>query len=264
MPDNDDIKVRESEPDKENSKSQPVGDNLHGGHRNRLKQAFLRDGLEGMYPHNALELLLFFAIPRVDTNDVAHELISKFGSLVGVFDASYEELKSVKGVGDNAAMLIKLIPQMYAKYAESAYSGKSFTDIKDIMIFFMTQFWGVNVEKLRLVCFDDRMKIRKNLIISSGGSSSVRIDVKAIVEAAIASGCSTCAIAHNHPLSDCRPSDEDISITRRLQRFLGELGITLVDHVVVGMDGAFGIISAKYAGLSEVKVVASTASGESR
>ena len=90
--------------------------NPHEGHRERLKERFLNEGLLGFHDHNILELLLFYVIPRKDTNEIAHELLREFGSLSAVFDADIELLKQVPGIGDNAATFIKLIPQLARAY----------------------------------------------------------------------------------------------------------------------------------------------------
>ena len=89
---------------------------VHDGHRERLKSRFLEHGIDSFNDLNALELLLFYAIPRRDTNVIAHALLDRFGGLSGVFEASVPELTDVPGVGENAALLLKLVPQMMKKY----------------------------------------------------------------------------------------------------------------------------------------------------
>ena len=89
---------------------------LHDGHRNRLKNRFLNEGLTNFEDHNVLELLLFYSIPRSDTNEIAHELLNKFGSLHGVFEAGMEDLMSVNGISRHSAVLIKMIPELFVVY----------------------------------------------------------------------------------------------------------------------------------------------------
>lgn len=88
----------------------------HEGHRERLKNRFLTSSLDNFEPHNILELLLFYSIPRQDTNEIAHALLDRFGSLKGVFDADFSELIKIKGIKENSATLIKLIPQISRAY----------------------------------------------------------------------------------------------------------------------------------------------------
>lgn len=92
---------------------------LHAGHRARLKKLAAEKGLWGLPDHVILELLLFYALPRVDTNDIAHRLIRRFGSLQRVFDADPQELIQVPGVGENAALLLKFIPALTERYSLS-------------------------------------------------------------------------------------------------------------------------------------------------
>ena len=98
--------------------------NPHSGHRDRMRQRFIRDGLDSFQDHEALELLLFYAIPRRDVNELAHRLLLRFGSLSGVFDASMDQLTTVEGLGPQAAALIKLVPQLNRKYQLSRLKGE--------------------------------------------------------------------------------------------------------------------------------------------
>ena len=99
---------------------------LHGGHRERVRKRFISEDLDNFSPHNVLELLLFYAIPQKDTNEIAHRLLNTFGSLSGVFDAPIEELKNVNGIGENAAVFIKLLPSACRRYMDDKF-GKAHT-----------------------------------------------------------------------------------------------------------------------------------------
>ena len=90
--------------------------NLHEGHRQRLKERFIKNGLSDFEDHNVLELLLFYSVPRSDTNELGHKLLKKFGSLSNVFDAPVDELCKVEGIGLHSATLIKLIPELCNLY----------------------------------------------------------------------------------------------------------------------------------------------------
>ena len=88
----------------------------HEGHRQRLKNRFLTEGLDSFETHNILELLLFYSIPQRDTNGIAHKLLDTFGSLKGVFEADFEELIKIDGIKENTATLLKLIPEVARAY----------------------------------------------------------------------------------------------------------------------------------------------------
>jgi len=109
---------------------------IHDGHRQRLKQRFVKEGLTSFESHNILELLLFYALPRQDTNVIAHELIDNFKTLTGVFNAPYEELIKVKGLGENGATLIKLIPQLLSAYTVETNANQPMNDVRRICNYF--------------------------------------------------------------------------------------------------------------------------------
>ncbi len=218
-------------------------ENPHKGHRKRLREQFIKNGLESMQPHQALELLLFYAIPQADTNVYAHELIDRFGSLCGVFNASYEDLQSVNGIGENSAALIKLVPQIYTMYAASEFDGKELKSMQDMCRMAIAMFYGRAVEETRLICLDDGFRIRLNSKIACGDGSSVTFSARKVVETVMRTSCSKCVLIHNHPHASSMPSNEDIAITENLKRLLKEVGVNLLDHIVVGNDGARTIIS---------------------
>ncbi len=95
---------------------------IHSGHRARVKQRFLRGGLDSFDDHQVLELLLFYALPQRDVNELAHALLNHFGTLSAVFDAPEQELLQVPGIGENAAVLVKLLPQIARRYLISKES----------------------------------------------------------------------------------------------------------------------------------------------
>ena len=130
---------------------------MHENHRERVKKRFLSSGLDDFAPHNVLELLLFYAVPQKDTNQTAHLLIDRFGSLDKVFDATVEELKEVNGIGDHAATLIKLIPALARRYAiEKNKEGLVFNNVDTMGQYFVSQYIGVTVETVLLLSLDNK------------------------------------------------------------------------------------------------------------
>lgn len=220
--------------------------NPHEGHRQRLKERFLKTGLESFQAHEILELLLFYARPRIDTNEIAHALIEKFGSLSGVFDANPEDIASVKGMGENAAVLLKMIPQLASAYGRSKTESEVMDGSKKICAHFFNCFIGVKNEQLRVACLDDGLKIRSEGVVIEGGVSAVPMDVRKIVEFAYRSGCEMIIIAHNHPNGLPVPSETDIAVTNKLFSVLKSVGIKLLDHIIVNKDMASSMYDAGY------------------
>ena len=97
-------------------KGRTKANHMHDGHRDRVRERFAKTGFDGMASHEIIEMLLFYSVPRKDTNEIAHRLIKQFGSLAGVFEANLEELQKVKGVTFNSAVLIKMMLPLYHEY----------------------------------------------------------------------------------------------------------------------------------------------------
>ena len=207
---------------------------IHDGHRSRVKRRFLESGLDGFDEHTKLELLLFYSIPRSDVNPLAHSLISKFGSISGVFDAPLEELMAVKGVSENTATLIKLVPQMARQYM---ISKASFEDIlvttEKAGAFLVPFFVGERDETVYMVCMDAKKKVLSCKRLFTGSPNISLLSVRKIVENALTYNATYVIIAHNHPSGIALPSREDIDTTIRIREALAGVDVELVDHIIV-------------------------------
>ena len=210
---------------------------IHDGHRSRMKQEFLQGGLTHFSEPRALELLLFYSRMQGDVNPTAHALLDAFGSLAGVLDADPQELMSVPGVGENTAVLLKLIPALAAKYLASRTSAETIIrnsgDLRDL---FAPYFFGARNELSFLACFDSKLKLLGVRKISEGGPNETNIGPRQIATAALSYNASAVVLAHNHPSGLASPSDDDISTTRYLFQVLRGLGIVLYDHVILADD----------------------------
>ena len=224
---------------------------IHEGHRQRLKKTFLENGLKAFNPHTILELLLFYAVPRQDTNVIAHKLINQFKTLSGVFNAPYEQLIKVKGLGENGATLIKLVPQLLSVYSVDMNSNQPMDDIKMICNYFYGCYIGVKTEQLRVCCLDDSLNVVSCVVIQDGGVNAVPINVRKIIETTYHSNCSLIIIAHNHPNGQALPSDADIKVTRQLYHTLKSVGIRLLDHIIVGPNDALSMKDTGYFNIFE-------------
>lgn len=206
---------------------------LHDGHRQRSKRRYLALGAEGMEDHQLLELLLFYAIPRQDTNETAHRLIQRFGSLQGVLHAAPEELTSVEGVGENAAVLVRLVGDMALRARCSSLPQKVLNSPDRTGAYFMELLAGEKKEMLYQVCLDAKGKLLTCRCISKGSVAASPVSVRQVVENALYAGASSIILAHNHPSGVALPSQQDLLVTRQIQEALSPLNIRLADHVVV-------------------------------
>ena len=223
-------------------------ENLHEGHRKRMKERFIKSGLDDFAPHNILELLLFYSIPRGDTNPVTHRLIDTFGSLSGVFDATPEELAKVDGVGENSAILISMIPQIARKYLEDkADTANIVGGCSDIGAFLLPKFVGRTNEALMMVSIDNKNKIISCSVVAEGTVDSAKVSRRKIMEEAMKVKATRVILAHNHPCGVAVPSSEDVVMTKEIGRLFAQVGIELVDHIIVANDDYVSMAASGFA-----------------
>ncbi|MBR3868106.1 MAG: RadC family protein [Clostridia bacterium] len=226
--------------------------NPHDGHRQRMREQFLKaNGLDSFPDHNVLEMLLFYSISRADTNELAHRLIDTFGSLNGVFDAPYSALKDVKGVGEQTAVLIKLIPSLVKKYLEGSVSDKNHIQTtEDAVEYLRPKFATLKNEELIMVCMNNAGKILNSTVISKGGSDFAEVDTRKIVQEVISSNATQVIIAHNHPGGICAPSSADVKITNNISALLHSINARLANHIIITDTDYFSFAATpKYASL---------------
>lgn len=210
---------------------------LHTGHRARLKAQFLQAGLDAFTDIQVLELLLFYANPRQDTNPIAHRLLNQFGTLSAVLDAPVELLESVKGVGENTALLLHLIPCVCRRYLIDRASYEQILDSTEKAgAFLVPYFFGARDEMVYLLCLDAKCKVLDCRMLSVGGVNTAAVSVRKIVEAALACNATSVVLAHNHTSGIALPSKEDEATTRQIRTALDAVGILLVDHIIVADD----------------------------
>lgn len=212
---------------------------IHDGHREKKRQQFLQHGLDSFADHEVLELLLFYAIPRKDTNPIAHALMDRFGSLDAVLSAPVEELCRVKGVGESAAALLKLTPQVYRRSRMAAAERERVLNSSQRAGDYLLElFTGETAEVLYELCLDRKGKLLACRRVGEGGVSSINVDLRKIVENALLTGASGVILSHNHPSGIALPSADDCAATVRVKEALKTVGLVLVDHIVVA-DGDY-------------------------
>lgn len=210
---------------------------VHDGHRERLRKRFLEHGLSNFNELNALELLLFYALPRKDTNPIAHALLDRFGNLYGVFDASVRELCEVEGIGESAATLINLIPHIMRKSLISVgESNPVITNSREAAEYLVPRFMFEKEELILLLCLNSKKQLISCTELSRGVVNAVEVNVRRMAEIALKNRACYVIMAHNHPDSMARPSREDDHVTKLAFAALDALGIPLVDHIIVAKD----------------------------
>lgn len=210
---------------------------IHKGHRQRLKERFSKEGLENFDDLYVIELLLYYCITRKDTNKIAHELLNKFGSLQRVLEAEKNELMQIDGVGEHAAVFLKLIREVGRYYqVQSSKVGQVLSTIEQCGKFMQPYFYGRDRETVFLLCLDAKCKALCCAKVEEGSVNSASISIRKVVETALSANASSVVLGHNHPSGLALPSGEDIETTKRLSKALQLVDIMLVDHLIFAED----------------------------
>ena len=220
---------------------------IHKGHRERMKKRFLEEGLDGFTDIQVLELLLFYVIPRINTNPIAHALLNRLGSLTQVLEAPVEELQKVEGIGREAALFLNLIPAAGRYYlVDKTMQSKVLKTIDQCGAFLLPFFFGRKVETVFLLCLDAKCKVLCCKEVGEGSVNSAGISIRKIVETALGANATAVVLAHNHPSGVAIPSPEDVQTTRRIAAALRAVEVHLVDHIVVADDDYVSMVMSGY------------------
>lgn len=213
---------------------------IHDGHREKMRRRFLSGGLEHFADHEALELLLFYAIPRRDTNPIAHALMDRYGSLSAVLFAPVEDLQKVEGIGESAAILLKMVPAICykARLADAKQHDLIINSSDRAGKYLLEYFAGEQHEVIYQLCLDRKAKVLACKRLGEGNVGSAALDMRKLVENAILNNASAVVLAHNHPSGVALPSPEDYVATDRAKAALNTIGVKLSDHIIVA-DGEF-------------------------
>ncbi len=229
MPEKKDVKVDKSA-DKAVKKKNP-----HAGHRQKVRDRFCEAGFKGMPDHNVLEMLLFEGIPYKDTNEMAHELIEKFGDFAGVLEANRHDLLKIKGMTRNAACSISMILPLYNRYIESLQKRKTnLFEPEDIANYLRPKYFeGGCRERVFVLCYDLENHLLACRQINEGDFKSTDFDLREFARIVLETNCSKVIISHNHPHAIHLPSHSDIELTKKIRDFLEPFKVELVDHIIV-------------------------------
>ena len=210
---------------------------IHNGHRNRMRERFRSNGFNGMREHEILEMLLYYSVPRKDTNPIGHRLINRFGSLTGVLDASFDQLLLVDGITENSATLIKMMVPLFHEYQKNTLKGERFNSSEDCGSLLCDYYMGVSEEQVTVICMDASCKVLAFEPVCEGDANNVVINCRRLVEIVLKyPKISAVIIAHNHPNGLALPSRDDINSTAELVKTLKSMGINLIDHIIVAGD----------------------------
>lgn len=214
-------------------KEKETKENLHEGHRARLREKFMA-GKESFKDHDLLELLLGYSIPRKDTNELAHKLINRFSSLNGVLNADQEMLSTIDGVGEKTACFLSLIGYISRVAVEKKIDKKALLNISDAKEQITSLFDGYDHEVFYMIFLNSKNKITGYSKIDSNKENSVTIDFNELTKGLIANKPSAVIIAHNHLADFPYPSKQDDDVTKKICTLLLLHKVSFYDHLIVG------------------------------
>ena len=210
---------------------------IHEGHRERMRKQLKTSGMDSLSDVQVLEMLLYYAAPRGDTNPAAHALLKRFGTLDGVFSAPEAELRKIDGVGEAAAQLLLLVPQVARRCLMSRSTQIQVLDTTSKCGQYLLPFFhGEREEVVYLLCLDAKCKALDCVLIHRGGVNVASIAARKVVKAALDSNATSVVLAHNHPSGLALPSQEDKQTTMVLKAALDAVGVVLADHIIVADD----------------------------
>ncbi|MDD6265093.1 MAG: JAB domain-containing protein [Clostridia bacterium] len=219
-------------------------ESIHSGHRQRVRKRYLNNGLDAFSDHEVLELLLFYCIPYKNTNDTAHILLNRFGSLSAVLEADYDELVRINGIGETAASMLTLLPGIARRYLLDRDENQIvFDKTSKIGNYLVNHYIGATKEHVELLTFDASMHMTYHITLHEGSVNSSEINPEKIAEIVFARRACSFVLAHNHPGGSTEPSEDDIVITRSLRCAFEPFNIEMIEHFIISGGAYRGILN---------------------
>jgi DNA repair protein RadC len=231
------MRVKGSRQVTENKKTSP---HKGEGHRKRLRDRFLKSGLDGFHDYEVIELLLTLGTPRKDCKEAAKAALSRFKTLQGVLDAAPADLCQVPGIGPINLLGMKLVPAVSRRYLQQRLKGKeALTNSRELFDYLNHTIRDKKRECFVAIYLDAKNRVIADEILFTGTISASAVYPREVVNAALAHTAAAVIFAHNHPSGDPAPSPDDMAITRRLVQACGLMGITVHEHLIIGAEGYY-------------------------
>jgi len=206
--------------------------NFKTGHRKRLRERYIKNGIDSLAEHEILEFLLFHSIPRVDTKPLAYRLLETYGSVSNVISASFDSLRDF-GLSEISAAHICAIKDLYNWMRRNEYKGKTMTDYLEIGRIFAEELGYDNTERLVAMLLDASDRFIALETVSQGSFRSAKANMRELNSLCVNRNAAKVIIAHNHPSGDIRPSAEDHAVNAGIESFLSQIDVELVEHYIV-------------------------------
>lgn len=215
-------------------------------HRIELYDTSLNSGIKELSDVQLLDMLLSFSAPKIDTEKEAERLLSVFNNLNSLISAPTNKLLN-EGVSEITVTLLKMLPALTERYYSTVNKDLHYTgSVSELKAFFRPLFMGLGHEEIRVACFDKKMRLTDNVVISKGSVASAALEMRTFLDTVVGRRAKAVAIAHNHPNGFHEPSKSDIGLTMELKGILDDLNIEFIDHIIVGNYGAYSMRESLY------------------
>lgn len=215
--------------------------NLHKGHRERIRQKFLDFGAESLLEHELLELILFYAIPRVNTNKFAHNLINNLGNLNDILNADVNELTEFDGIGKKSAWFLKFLSDVCNEYKTFSSLSIPVTASENLSAYFRDYFLNSKSGLCLLLGIDDNFKIKNKISFTESSLMKDNSEIRKIAEFLIKNNCIRIVIGINHPERTAIPDNNDFALIKFLAEKFVVLNIILIDCVICSNNDTFSL-----------------------
>ena len=220
------------------------------GHRERIKEKFLKNGIDGFAEYEILELLLTYCIPRKDTKPIAKELLNKFKSLDNIFKADFDKLFAIDGLGKNSIAFLKLIGDLPSIIYKDELKNKKLIDKetlkisnKDILLKYLRNKIGYEeIEKFYVLYLSSSNEVIEFEENSVGTLDRSSVYPREIYKKIINLNAKSVILAHNHPSDNITPSKCDIELTNEIAKGLKNFGALLIEHIIITKNSYFSFL----------------------
>jgi DNA repair protein RadC len=212
------------------------------GHRQRLRQRFVKGGFNGFADHEVVELLLTLAIPRNDVKKTAKKLLDRFKSIRGILDASFDDLKSVEGIGEVTPVALRVVREIANLYLQqSAEESFSLANPDTLIRFWRAKIGSLPNEVFQVAYLDTGYRLLKDGVetLEEGTIDRATVYPRRVVEAALRRNAAALVFAHNHPNGNVQASEQDKLLTRALVLAATAVQIKVLDHVIISISDSF-------------------------
>ena len=216
------------------SGKEPKKENVHAGHRKRMREKCIANGTRALQNHELIEMLLYYCIPMKDTNVMAHKVMNTFGSFQNLLSSDFLDIKNRCGFNDSSALFFNLIGELYKRS-----KMEEFTDAPKLNNGVIAGEYAISllssekVEKFYMLCLDVQCRLISTILLGTGTSTGATVSFRTVVDESIRCNAVKVIFTHNHPGGTTKPSKEDLILTRQLSQLLKQIEVEVVDHIIV-------------------------------